>query len=138
MKVLVYALDSVEGEAACRRGIEEARTREAGLILATYVRVDSEGNSPDRSVAAAQQRLDDLVQAARDRGVVEAEGKVLLGMQGAAQALLDLAATIGAALLVIGIRRRTRVGKLVLGSVSQELLLGADCPVLAVKDTDED
>ena len=42
----------------------------------------------------------------------------------------------GADLLVIGLRRRSRVGKLVLGSVSQELLLGSSTAVLAVKATE--
>lgn len=36
-------------------------------------------------------------------------------------------------LLVIGMRRRSREYKLVPGSVSQDVLLGADCPVFAVK-----
>jgi len=35
--------------------------------------------------------------------------------------------------VVIGLRRRTAVGKLVLGSTSSRLLLGLDCPILAVK-----
>jgi nucleotide-binding universal stress UspA family protein len=38
-----------------------------------------------------------------------------------------------AELLVIGIRRRSPVGKLLLGSVSQQLLLECPKPVLAVK-----
>jgi nucleotide-binding universal stress UspA family protein len=37
------------------------------------------------------------------------------------------------ALLVIGMKRRSPVGKLVLGSPAQQLLLRADIPVLAVK-----
>jgi nucleotide-binding universal stress UspA family protein len=38
-----------------------------------------------------------------------------------------------AELLVIGIRHRNPVGKLLLGSVSQQLLLECEKPVLAVK-----
>ena len=52
---------------------------------------------------------------------------------------LDAAGVVAAArataaeLVVIGLRRRTAVGKFVLGSTSQRIILGADCPVLAVK-----
>jgi nucleotide-binding universal stress UspA family protein len=50
-----------------------------------------------------------------------------------AEALLDLAEDVDASLLVIGSRRRTRVGKLLLGSVVQRVLLESEIPVLVVK-----
>ncbi len=36
-------------------------------------------------------------------------------------------------ILVIGLRKRTAVGKMLLGSVAQELLMTVPCPVLCVK-----
>jgi nucleotide-binding universal stress UspA family protein len=50
-----------------------------------------------------------------------------------AQELLKAMERDDAELLVIGIRHRSPVGKLLLGSVSQQLLLECPKPVLAVK-----
>ncbi len=48
-------------------------------------------------------------------------------------AVIQVAQRVDASLLVIGVRRRTPVGKLILGSIAQRILLDATCPVLAVK-----
>jgi nucleotide-binding universal stress UspA family protein len=48
-----------------------------------------------------------------------------------------LASELDADLLIIGLRRRSPVGKLVLGSDTQDAVLGADCPILAVKAAPE-
>jgi nucleotide-binding universal stress UspA family protein len=50
-----------------------------------------------------------------------------------AGALLGLVGTVEADLLVIGARHRSPVGKALLGSVAQTLILEADLPVLVVK-----
>jgi len=55
-----------------------------------------------------------------------------------AEDLLAVARERDADLIVIGIRRRSPVGKLVLGSNAQDVLLEADCPVLAVKSQPAD
>ena len=55
------------------------------------------------------------------------------GIENTAGTILDLAEKAGAELLVIGARRRSPVGKALLGSVTQTLILEADIPVLVVK-----
>jgi len=50
-----------------------------------------------------------------------------------AETVLDLVADTDVELLVIGARRRSAVGKLILGSVTQTIILRADVPVLVVK-----
>ena len=47
--------------------------------------------------------------------------------------LIAVAEEVDADLIVIGLRRRSPVGKLIMGSNAQQILLDASCPVLAVK-----
>lgn len=51
-----------------------------------------------------------------------------------AEEVLRAAQEEGADLIVIGLRHRTPVGKMILGSAAQQILLDAHCPVLAVKE----
>jgi len=51
----------------------------------------------------------------------------------AADLVLQTQQDMDACLIVLGLRRRSRVGKLLLGSHAQRILIEADCPVLAVK-----
>lgn len=50
-----------------------------------------------------------------------------------AEAILDVVTELDADLLVIGARRRSPVGKLFMGSVTQSIILHAGVPVLVVK-----
>jgi nucleotide-binding universal stress UspA family protein len=56
-----------------------------------------------------------------------------IGSGTASDALLAVAEEVGAELLVVGIHRRSPVGKVLLGSNAQRILLNAPCPVLAVR-----
>jgi nucleotide-binding universal stress UspA family protein len=52
--------------------------------------------------------------------------------------VLGVAEEVGAELLVVGLHRRSPVGKALLGSNAQQILLNARCPVLAVRADDPD
>ena len=51
----------------------------------------------------------------------------------ASEEILTVAREHQAELVVIGLRRRSPVGKLLMGSTAQRVLFDAHCPVLAVK-----
>jgi nucleotide-binding universal stress UspA family protein len=64
---------------------------------------------------------------------IEAEVRQLVRGQDVADDLIAVAEEVAADFIVIGLRRRSPVGKLILGSNAQRILLDAPCPVLAVK-----
>jgi nucleotide-binding universal stress UspA family protein len=64
---------------------------------------------------------------------IEAEFKQFVRGKSAVAEIEGLVDALQVSLLVIGLRKRTAVGKLILGSVAQEILLSVSCPVLAVK-----
>ena len=60
-----------------------------------------------------------------------------MSKEDAADAVLSEIEARNATRLVIGVNRRTPVGKAILGSLSQQLLLNSPIPVLAVKLPDD-
>jgi nucleotide-binding universal stress UspA family protein len=67
---------------------------------------------------------------------IDAEVRQLVRGADVAEDLISVAAESAADFIVIGLRRRSPVGKLILGSNAQRILLDAPCPVLAVKAAD--
>ena len=115
------------GEAALRRGLEEAKLREGRVVVVNATRGDAlvdERYADDEQVAALAAEL--------GGAGVEVDVRRSMGADVGDQ-VLAVAADVAADLVVIGLRRRTPVGKLLMGSVAQRILLGAECAVLAVK-----
>lgn len=109
-----------------RAALDEAHAHVAQVLL---VRVRT--GRPDPHSVSAEQDIDALVQQAKDRQIRVTVRE--LDSASPAEALLQAAADTNALMIVLGVRRRTPVGKLILGSTAQEVLLGADCSVLSVK-----
>jgi nucleotide-binding universal stress UspA family protein len=128
--IVVGYVDSPEGQAALEKSVEEAQLRNAKLIIVHSMRG---GQTLDMVEAVHYERILEDVQADLRSRSVDVEVRQLVRGHDAAEDLLSIATEEGADLIVIGLRRRSPVGKLVLGSKSQEILLDATCPVLAVK-----
>lgn len=126
MSVAVAHNDSARGKAALHAAAEEALLRKVPLhVLHLVGGVDHPHDDPAvRDVVTTQLR-----------GYADLDWELTTASEGTdtAGTLLDLADELDADLLVIGSRRRRPLGKLILGSTVQRILLESMIPVLVVK-----
>jgi nucleotide-binding universal stress UspA family protein len=125
--VLGYVPNAL-GDAAANAAVNEARQRGVKLVVVNTTRAD-------RLVDPAFADDDDM---SRLQTTLQSSGVDFTMQHGtskdtAAEDVLEAAERNAAELIVIGLRRRTPVGKLIMGSTAQSILLGAACNVLAVK-----
>lgn len=128
MTVLVGYLPTPEGEAAFTAAVTEAQRRTEPLLLVNSPR----GSAPISAEAADERKVADLTERARQAGV-DLQLHTAPHTGELADHLLRTAEEATASVIVIGLRRRSPVGKLFLGSTAQRILLDANQPVLAVK-----
>lgn len=124
--VAAYSADEY-GRAAVEHGETIARSSGARLVVVNATRGDSlvdDRYAHEDEITALRQRL------AADGLEVEIRRDVVPDV---AEAVLKAAEETSADVIVVGVRHRTPVGKLLLGSVAQRVILDAPCPVLAVK-----
>jgi nucleotide-binding universal stress UspA family protein len=116
MNVLVAASSSIEGHAALAAGAAEARRRGVALLWANL-------------------GADDVPDVASTVGDIETREIRLDPRMDKVDAFVDAVVAENVSLVVVGLRRRNPVGKLLLGSMAQRVLLDVEVPVLAVKAT---
>lgn len=114
MTILLAGATSEEGAAAARAAGEEARRRGEDVVV-FHLTPDVPEDDPALDGVEVRHAHPDA--RARD----------LVGE------LVDLANSGGFSMVVIGLRHRTAIGKLLLGSAAQTVLLESGPPVLAVK-----
>jgi nucleotide-binding universal stress UspA family protein len=108
---------AAEGRAALSRAVDEAKLRSSRLLV-VQTSDDVQPTELHTQLAASG---------------VSFEVRDAANADDPAEELLTAAESSGADFIVIGLRRRSPVGKLLLGSNAQRILLDAACPVLAVK-----
>lgn len=128
MTVVLAYIPSSEGRAAAAFAIAEATRRDTRLVVvnASY------------GTAAVDARTPEPADFESVRADAHAAGVVVDIHRSAhtgtpAEQIVDAAESFDADILVIGLRKRSQVGKLILGSTAMSVLLESPCPVVAVK-----
>ena len=128
--VIVGYVPKPEGQAALEAAIVEARHRQVRLIVVNSHRGGRDFTAEDAAEVETQlAEVEDMLK----RSGVKHEMRPLVRGQDPADDLIVVAEETDAELIVIGLRRRSPIGKLILGSNAQRVLLDSSCPVLAVK-----
>ncbi len=116
MSIIAALAESREGELALHAGIEEARTRGEELIIFNLgITPINPADVPNDISWRAIERV-----GRADRDPVDA-------------LLEELSENPTVTRVVIGLRKRSPMGKALLGSLSQRILLNSPVPVLAVR-----
>lgn len=126
MTIVVGYAPTREGEAALEAAGREARLRQSRLVVVSTTRGESHVDPTYRATSALPMLASRLRSEGLDVEVREGDGD-------AADAVIDAAEATDASLVVIGLKRRSAVGKLLLGSTAQKILLQAPCSVLGVR-----
>lgn len=128
MTILIGYVPTPVGDAALDAGLAEAAARGDDVIIL---------NSPRRGAVVDADLVDEEADAALLARAAAAGVTARVDHDDHRASLVDrfeeAVTAHDARLIVIGLRRRTPVGKLVLGSDAQRILLEASVPVLAVK-----
>lgn len=127
MTVVVGYVPDPTGYLAVSKAVREARWRETDVVVNA---IDSAGYV--RPAAAAERDLEALAARLNDDGVPHRIRHLDIGGGTASDAVLGVAEEVGADLLVVGIHRRSPVGKALLGSNAQRILVNATCPDIAL------
>lgn len=125
MAVVVGFVATPQGRAALEEGLREAQRRNCRLTVVIHAKRHGSANDFDL--------MEDEVRDFLDPAQVSYDVRIIEKGNDIAEDLISSAEELKAEVIVIGLRRRSAVGKLILGSNAQRILLDAPCPVLAVK-----
>ena len=130
MTIVVGYTPTPPGRAALATATTEATRSGRTLVVVN----SSRGDALDDPGFAQPADLD-WVRATLEEAQVDFSIRQEVRGREAAEELIEACEEVGAELCVIGIRRRSAVGKMLLGSNAHRILMDAPCPVLTVRAT---
>jgi nucleotide-binding universal stress UspA family protein len=131
--IVVGYTPTAAGRAALLAAAGAARKEDQALVVVNSSRGDALADP-----GFAQEADLDWARATLEEAGVTFDIRQSVRGREASEEVLSVLEEVDAELCVIGIRRRTAVGKMLMGSNAHRILMDAPCPVLAVKAAEHD
>ena len=130
MKILVGYEDSGVAETALKLAVKHANAFGADLNIVTVLEQSHDLQRDD--IEAVEDRLEKLKLSFKNENFTS-ETFTMVSRLTPGEALVEFAQENEIDQIFIGVKKRSKVGKLVFGSNAQYLILEAACPVVTVK-----
>ena len=130
MKIMVCYDGSSDNAAVLAKAKERATESNAGIHLVSILIGDDVGQLDALEPA---KKVLESAQASFQADNFSCETKVIFGGSAAGESIVDYAVDKGIDEIIIGIQKKSKVGKFLFGSTAQHVILEAPCPVLTVK-----
>ena len=133
MKILVCYDGSDTAKEAIRQAKLDAKAYEANVHLVTCFSQTHDVKSQDMDKMEDADRELNILKKEFDNEGIPCEIHLLVSDLEPGERLVQFAGENAMEKIFIGVRRRSKVGKLIFGSTAQYVILEAPCPVVTVK-----
>jgi len=130
VKIMVCYDGSESSQEAVKVAMKRAKVSDAKVYVLTSMEKGSEKHQQD--IGKAERELD-YVKSVFERDDIPCESHLLIQGLSPGEDIVKFAREKRIDEIVIGIEKKSKIGKLFFGSTAQHVILEAPCPVLAVK-----
>ncbi len=130
MKILVGYKGVNLGKDLLKIAVEHAMAFKGEVLIVTSM--TGGGKAEQIKVKEAEENLEKVKKYFDEKGVLCKTHLLVRGLD-AGEDIVNFANEKGVDEIIIGVKSRSKVGKLLFGSTAQAVILQADCPVVTVK-----
>ena len=130
MKIMVGYDGTNSAKEALNLAKDHAKIFAASVDVVTSMQKGTEHQRED--IEQAERGLE-YAKSVFEDATIECNTHLLIRGLSPGEDLVDFAAENEVDEIIVGVKRRSKVGKLLMGSTAQYVILQADCPVVAVK-----
>jgi nucleotide-binding universal stress UspA family protein len=130
MKILVGYDGSNAAKEAMDLALKSAQAFQATVSVVTSMAKGTEENQ--KEIEQAERGLE-YAQSIFEKGNIDCKTHLLIRGMSPGEDLVKFAQDNGIHQIFVGVKRRSKVGKLLMGSTAQYVILNAPCPVMTIK-----